>query len=493
LPDAKQGDLTSLEASASDAAKLISELAREGSRIHVLTHFDSDGLASAGILGTALHRLDASIHMRAIDSLDEKALSQLPLDNIELAIITDMGSGMLEQLSSKAEKAGKPVVVLDHHQPVGQPNGKIIHVNPHLFGFDGAREISGAGVAYLVARAIDARNVDLSALAVVGALGDMQDRGEKRSLSGLNTIIAEDGERAGCLKLYTDLVLYGRETRPIHRALAYTSNPFLPGLSGQEDRCLALVTSAGIVVKQDERWRTLADLSDEEKKSLLSAVIQEVSSKGVAGKVALNLIGTVYVLPREERGMPTRDAREFSSLLNACGRMNRQGLALSICLGERGRAMDEAQEVLSEYRKNIAQYLSWATETRERIEELRSVYIVHGEGTIDENMTGSISTILVSSGIFDPMKAVLVLARKSEGDLKISSRGTEQLVMSGVNLGKIMQELTWKYGGTGGGHDIAAGGSVPADREREFLEELDREITSALEARDEGKDSAGSR
>jgi len=477
LSDVKKPDLDSLEACVSEAARLVSAAAKEGSQVLVLTHFDTDGLASAGILGTALSRLDGLMHIRAVDGLDEDVLSHAPLDAADLVVFADMGSGMLELLNSKV---GKKALILDHHQPVGMPKEKFVHVNPHMFGFDGAREVSGAGMAYLVARAMDTRNTDLSALGVVGALGDMQDRGEERSLHGLNSIIAEDGVKAGCLKLDKDLVLYGRETRPIHRALAYTSNPFLPGLSGHEDQCLALVASARISVKQDERWRTLADLSDEEKRDLLSAIIQAVSSKGIAGKVALSLIGTVYTLPKEERGMPTRDAREFSSLLNACGRMNRQGLAVSICLGERGSIMDEGQEVLAEYRKTIAQHMSWVTETPDRVEELGAIYVVHGEGAIDENMTGSISTILVSSGIFDPVKAVLVLATTSEGDLKISARGTEQLVISGVNLGKILQELTSRYGGSGGGHDIAAGGSVPADSEKRFLKELDSEISRVL-------------
>ncbi len=477
MSSVKEPDRNSFEARASEAASLLSEAAKKGSQILVLTHFDTDGLASAGILGAALSRLDASMHIRAIDGLDERTMNQAPIDTADLTVLADMGSGMLELLNSKV---GKRALILDHHQPVGNPEEKIIQVNPHTFGFDGAREISGAGIAYFVARATDANNLDLSALGVVGALGDMQDRGEKRSLHGLNSVIAEDGAKAGCLKLDRDLVLYGRETRPIHKALAYTSNPFLPGLSGQEDRCLSLVTSAGIAVKKDERWRTLADLSDGEKQNLLSAIIQAVSSKGVAGKVALNLIGTVYTLPKEERGMPTRDAREFSSLLNACGRMNRQGLAISICLGERGSVMDEGQEVLAEYRKTIAQYMTWVTETQDRIEELEGIYVVHGEGTIDENMTGSISTILVSSGIFDPMKALLVLARTSEGDLKISARGTEQLVISGVNLGKTLQELTPAHGGSGGGHDIAAGGNIPADSEKLFLRELDLSISRML-------------
>ena len=480
LSDPKDGDLDQLLERASEAAQLISEEAKKGSQILVLSHFDADGLAAAGTIGSALHRLDSSMHIRAVDGLDEDTLNQAPIDTSDLTILTDMGSGMLDLLNLKITKKA---AVIDHHQPVGTPEEKIVHVNPHMFGFDGATEISAAGMTYLVARAIDSRNLDLSALAVVGALGDMQDRREKRSLHGLNSMIVEDGVKSGSIRLDKDLVLYGRETRPIHRALAYTSNPFLPGLSSQEDQCLALVTSAGIPVKQDERWRTLADLRDDEKQNLLSAIIRAVTSRGAAGKIALNLIGTAYTLPKEERGVPTRDAREFSSLLNACGRMNRQGLAISICMGVRGSAMDEGQEVLAEYRRRVAQYMTWVNETPERVEELSAIYVVHGEGTIDENMTGTISTILVSSGMFNPMKAVLVLARTREGVLKISARGTEQLVLSGVNLGRILQELTSKYKGAGGGHDIAAGANIPTDSKNEFFKELNTTVAQALKVR----------
>ena len=152
-------------------------------------------------------------------------------------------------------------------------------------------------------------------------------------------------------------------------------------------------------------------------------------------------------------------------------------------MGVRGIAMDEGQEVLTEYRKRVAQYMIWVTETPERVEELSAAYVVHGEGTIDENMTGTISTILVSSGMFNPMKVVLVLARTQEGELKISARGTEQLISSGLNLGKILQELTAKYKGSGGGHDIAAGANIPADSGNQFFKELDTTVAQSLKVK----------
>ena len=114
-------------------------------------------------------------------------------------------------------------------------------MNPHLFGIDGATDVSGSGVAYFVAKAVNRANVDLAPVALVGALGDMQDKYEQRSLCCLNEIIVNDAVAAGLLKVEKDLTFFGRETRPIHRTLATTTNPFIPGLSGEEDKALAFL------------------------------------------------------------------------------------------------------------------------------------------------------------------------------------------------------------------------------------------------------------
>jgi RecJ-like exonuclease len=40
-------------------------------------------------------------------------------------------------------------------------------------------------------------------------------------------------------------------------------------------------------------------------------------------------------------------------------------------------------------------------------------------------------------------------------------------------LGKVMQEASTAVGGSGGGHDIAAGAFIPAAAEEEFLRRVD--------------------
>ena len=54
-----------------------------------------------------------------------------------------------------------------------------------------------------------------------------------------------------------DLTFFGRETRPIHRMIATTTNPFIPGLSGQETEALNFVTNLGFPLKQGDKLRSL--------------------------------------------------------------------------------------------------------------------------------------------------------------------------------------------------------------------------------------------
>ena len=55
-------------------------------------------------------------------------------------------------------------------------------------GLDGATDVSGSGVAYFVAKAMNQKNVDLAPVALVGALGDMQDRYDQRKVWRLKRV-----------------------------------------------------------------------------------------------------------------------------------------------------------------------------------------------------------------------------------------------------------------------------------------------------------------
>jgi single-stranded-DNA-specific exonuclease len=474
-------------ASAAQAAKAIVETVEKDGFIHVFSHLDADGVAAAGIMGKALFRLGARFRLRVTQWIDEKIIGEIVADKLQLVILTDFGSGYLTLLDEKVPNF--KVLILDHHQITGEvDNENFVQVNPHLHGIDGATDISGSGVAYFVAKAVSAENVDLAPIALVGALGDMQDKNEQRTLRGLNALIVEDAVSAKLVTVEKDLTFFGRETRAIHRALAATTTPFIPGLSGEEDKCLAFLASLDIKLKDGERLRALRDLSEEEKKKLASALADHLIARGLHADVE-SLIGNVYVLNREEPWTPLRDAREFAVVLNSTGRLDRPSLGIAICMGDRGAALEESNKVLEDYRRSISTYLGWVMEKPERMKEFEHIYVVYGETFINEKIIGTISSILVS-GLANPEKPLIAFSNiEEENAAKFSARTTAVALSRGVNLGEVMRVASEKYGGKGGGHNVAAGAQVPIDQIENFINTVNELVGKQLKGEEVGSDN----
>lgn len=482
--DALEGNVSHLAEfylKAAEAAKLILEHADKGDPIRVISHLDADGLTSASIIGGALYRCDAEFRIRNIKQIDASLIEEFGHEEPTPIVFCDLGSGNLDLLKSNFKDVD--VVVLDHHEPAGDTFPNLCQVNPHVYGFDGAREISSAGVCYLVAKAMDGSNIDLASMAVVGALGDLQDKFEKRSLGGLNEDIVKDAVDAGYVRVEEDLMLYGRETRPLHKALAYTTNPFVPGLSGEEDKCLAFLTNIGLEVKRDDRWRAVNDLSVEEKQLFFSELAKYMTAKRLPSKAVMDLIGTVYTLIQEDRGIPLRDGREYASLLNACGRMSKTGLGVAIGLGNRLTALDEALDLFAKYKKTLSDYMEWVSSTPRSIEPRENIYIVNGSGVIDELMLSTVASIITSSGLLEEPKPIIALTEAEGATIKVSGRLPDGLRGSKLNLGTILHEASEQFGGVGGGHDVAAGAQIPREHEAEFIKFVDEKVGIILHAR----------
>jgi single-stranded-DNA-specific exonuclease len=465
-------------ASAKEASKVILEITEKEGFIHVFSHLDADGVAAAGLIGKALHRLDARFRIRVTQWVDDKIIGEILADKPQLVIFTDFGSGYLNLLNEKIPNFR--VLILDHHQITEfSANESFVQVNPHMFGIDGATDVSGSGVAYFVAKVISPANIDLAPIALVGALGDIQDKCDQRKLCGLNEIIVNDAVAAGLLKIEKDLTFFGRETRPIYKTLATTTNPFIPDLSGEEDKALAFLANLNIPIKQGDKWRALRDLNEEERRRLCSALADHLLAKGLHLEVE-NLIGNIYLLIKEEPKTALRDAREFAVVLNSTGRMDRPSLGIAICMGDRGAALEEGDRILEDYRKNINKYLNWVMEKPERMRELQNIYVIYGEDFINEKIIGTISSIIVS-GLAKTEKPVIAFANvEKEKTAKFSARTTETAIRKGINLGEVMRQASELHGGKGGGHNIAAGAQVPLDKIEDFVKTVDELVAKQL-------------
>jgi RecJ-like exonuclease len=461
------------------AKRLLSQI-RGNARIRVVSHLDADGLAAAGIVCSALYKARARFHLTILRQLRRKVIQELVSEWGDVFVFVDLGSGQIGEIGEFMSNSN--VFILDHHPPMESGPPSFSHLNPHLCGIDGATMISAAGVAYFVAKSMEASSTDLSSLAVVGALGDQQDKGEQRSLTGLNAEIVRDAEKASVIEVKKDIRLFGRETRPIHTALEYTTEPYIPGLTGNGDACAKLLLNLGIPLKDGENWRTISSLTQEEKTKLVSELVRRMMSKGMDPKDAESLIGTVYTLTKEDMGTSFRDAREYSSLLNACGRMGYPGLGVVACMGDRCEALRETQNVLSQYRRKLAEYLGFF-EKPNFVKETEQLQYFNGEDLMDDRMIGPVTSIAISSRLLKSDRPVVALANSEDKLTKISMRATDQLVKKGIDLGKAIREAIQGIEGEseGGGHDIAAGAFIAKGREEIFLLHLDDAIRKQLE------------
>ena len=71
-------------------------------------------------------------------------------------------------------------------------------------------------------------------------------------------------------------------------------------------------------------------------------------------------------------------------------------------------------------------------------------------------------------------------ANKGDQEIKVSARATQELVERGLNLSLAMKKAAGTFDGVGGGHNIAAGATIPKGKEEEFLDVLEKEIKSQL-------------
>lgn len=462
--------MENLDESLRNFSDRVKELIKSNKTICVITHIDCDGLTSGSIMSKALFRAGAKTIVRTYKEMSESVVKELKNDKFDFHIITDLGGGFGHIFDNSL---GENWVVLDHHQISEDEKENPRVINAWKYDLDGGKEICAGGMAYLAATSVDEKNQDLAGLVVVSALGDRQDQGEKKSLLGKNHEIATFAKREGLIDIDLDLLLVGRETRPLPDSLAFTSQPFIEGLTWNRDSCLALLNSSGLNLKEGARWRVPSELSEEEKRKVIESISRYASGKN-ATEIMDELIGYTYTFPQEDKRSFLRDAREFSTMLNSCGRINRSGVGMAICMGDRNKLLREGEEILIEYRKLIREYMNILSNERWRISEGHDYILVNGEGVVPETMTGTISSLIAGSPK-NSGKIVILRTNAEENTIKFSSRKAYGC-KSMINLSDLMRKGAEKYDGIGGGHDAAAGAKITKDKLNDFLDYLESNV-----------------
>ena len=429
------------------------DIVRSHDFIQVFSHYDADGVSSAAIIANALLRAGKEFRVTLFTTLNDFNMGIISRTKADCMIISDLGASYIDQL----DELDSEIVVLDHHTVISEAK-KVCYANPHLYGIDGMTSGCGATMSLLFAITLDEDNWDLVQLAFAGIAGDRQ---HINGLSGLNTYLLEQGVERGFIEEVPGSLIPAGD---LMTELFLVTDPYIRGISGNAEGVSKILEDAGI-----KHGKSFMDLTEEEKRKLSSLIAVKLTEQGVQLSSMNEVARDRYFL----KGM-NMDAEVLSSILNGCGRSGVGGMGIAAGMGDK-RAMELGAELTRESARLVVENMVALDE-----KGLNQRKYFQWFDSTDSGFTGMLCGIAMQS-IGDSDKPTIGL-NQSNDPVNISSRGMWGQLEKGIDLSVAMREACAAVGGSGGGHRIASGGSVPADKVEEFLDILDgifeRQLTS---------------
>jgi len=472
------------------ASNYFADLAKP-SVVPIISHLDADGISACAILNRAFMREGIPFKNTILPQLTENDIIALKSYDEPFLCFTDFGSGQIELI--RKHLSDKRILILDHHElPTSEmerftqgtlasfETDTITHVNPHFFDIDGGSEISGSGVVYLFSKSLNKANQDMAHIAVVGALGDVQEK--DGNLISMNKLILDDALQSERMELKHDLKFYGVQSRTLPKILSSTTDPYFPMISNNESRAIQFLHEIGIDPIQNNEWKYLRDLTEKEKEKLIVELIKIRS----ALENPEDIFGNYYILTEETQGTPYRDGKEFATLLNSCGRIDKAEDGIGACLNI-PEYKQQALENSKEYKGYITKALRWFSSNKDKadmIYETDSYMIINAGHEILNTIIGTMISILTKSGRYPPGYIMLSMARAPNNVTKVSIRRVEKTPDDTINkepektLKEMIQEICTIAGGEYGGHDNAAGALIDTDTEESFIKTAQKVLDS---------------
>lgn len=418
--------------------------------ILIVSHFDTDGITSAAIFARCLKKLDKNFSFKIFKNLDSEAIKELP--KTKTIVFLDFGSGHLEEISLMNNQ----IFIIDHHELVlnFQLPENVSIINPHLCN---GEEMSNSCLTYLICRELIKKDADSANLALIGMVGDILEK----KMGPLSSSILTDAD----ITIKRGLLLYP-STRPLNKTLEYSSNPYIPGVTGDYSGTINLLREANIEFTQ-KGYKSLMELNEDEMQRLVTAIALRMPD---ANKMT-EFIGNLFLIKFFNK---LEDARELSALINACSRMGEPNTALLFCMGNE-TAKKNAETIHIKYKQSLIAALNHMN-NNPKIEGKQYV-IMNAKDKIQDTIIGTVASIMSMSALYKEGTIMITMAYNHD-KIKVSSRicGREKNEDCSKNLKQIMEEITELIGGESGGHQFAAGCTISKDKEEAFIELVKKKL-----------------
>jgi len=426
------------------------------SPIFIATHYDADGLASALILSKILYQKKIPFILRLVNShRDIEEFQDYPYNRI---IIADMSFNEIIKKLSKNKK----IVLIDHHQfDSSLDYSEFIFLNPYLFNYDGNSDFSSSTLCYLIAKQIDENNIDLSIIALAGALGDKQDVAENRFFKGINLNVYNDAEEAGLISRQLGLISYTSLSENLLNTFSLILEPFMLETFNNIQHSKDFLKKCEI----NEKFFNvkLSEINEKDQIEICKKIAKEMLKEGFPHYYVGRLFGFNYKIFYNK----INNLRQLSLILDFSGRYNNYNDIIKYLFFGKIDISKILTNYLSIVKNNLENIIK-----RKKIKEYKNLFYVDLLNMNNERIVGIILDLLVSSNISN--KDVFVGASQSKYGLKLSFRLRNK--EKEINLGEKVREVAKKFNSIGGGHKEAAGAIISENSLENFLLSFDSSL-----------------
>jgi len=160
-------------------------------------------------------------------------------------------------------------------------------------------------------------------------------------------------EQAKGLKLIEErkgIRLFGFGFLPLDELFLYSTRPFIKGISGNQKACDALLNEAEVPITK--LHASMSTLSNTEIQHFTQHLTSKLLEK-IGPDIIPHILGTDFILTKETETSPLRYLSGLEAVAETAWARQEQGAALSVWIGDRGRALRDMIDTYLSHQKDV--------------------------------------------------------------------------------------------------------------------------------------------
>jgi single-stranded-DNA-specific exonuclease len=383
--------------------KLLKEIEQKKD-IFILTNSTVDGVISGSILLKSIFNNKGNATIRCFTDNIEKTLEEIINEKHDYHIFTDFSSNVIDKINKVLE--ANNFLFINVNEITKANNNKYENIiNPWLYSINGQTEISSSGLAYLVVSNFDRNSNNLSHLPIISAISKEQDVGEDKSLISLNNEILQTSLKLNIIEQKKRLDISEKETIPITNVLENNIIHYIKEITWNNEASLTIIKDSHITINKGRNTKIFNELDEKEFVSIYESIVKflQENSKLNNIKIIKDLIfGYNYILINEETEGVLKNVKSFEKAIELCINTQKIGLAVSLCLGERGKIVKDVYDIVIKYNNSTKKICSQIFGEKWRFNDDKETIFINGEGILNiQNISSFISFLKKSVSFAD--------------------------------------------------------------------------------------------